>query len=283
MCFAVYTKNMIEFWFVVIFLFGLAVGSFLAAYTYRWSRGIKISKGRSFCPKCKKKISFFDNIPLLSYIFLHGKCRQCKKKISIRYPLIEFSTALVFVLIFYFLNNCTTTVQGSFLHAPMVCGWKGLIGFWVLPHFLFIASALITIFVIDFEYQIIPDELVFLLFFLTTFALILFSPDKLYQSLLTGFLVAISLLVLHLATRGRGMGLGDVKLALFGGLLFGWPLTYTWLFLSFIIGAVVGIILLAFKKAKMGKPIPFGPFLVVSFFITLFWGEKVTKLIMPFT
>ncbi|MBU0570043.1 prepilin peptidase, partial [Patescibacteria group bacterium] len=232
--------------------------------------------------------------PLLSFILLKRRCRHCKKKISIRYPLIEFSTALVFVLIFYFLNNCAASNAANQV-GPSVgiscltnVTFKGLTLqgensiFFTPPYFLLIASVLIAIFVIDFEHQIIPDELVFLLFSLTTTALILFFPDKLYQSLLTGFLAATSLLILHLATRGRGMGLGDVKLALFGGLFLGWPLTYTWVFLSFIIGAFVGIILLLAKKAKMGKPIPFGPFLVASFFITLFWGGKIALLIMPF-
>ncbi len=266
---------MIGFWYLTVLLFGFAVGSFIAAYTYRWPREIKISKGRSFCPKCKKKISFFDNIPLLSFILLKGKCRQCKKKISIRYPLIEFVTAGVFVLVFCFLNNCATTFKGQALQGVYS-------NYWAFPYFFLIVSILIAIFVIDFEHQIIPDELIFLLFVLTTTVLILFSPDKLYQSLLSGFGAATFLLILHLATRGRGMGLGDVKLALFGGLFFGWPLTYTWFFLSFIIGAFVGIILLLAKKAKMGKPIPFGPFLVVSFFITLFWGERITLWIMPY-
>ena len=112
--------------------------------------------------------------------------------------------------------------------------------------------------------------------------IILFAPDKFYEYMLSGFIASLFLLLLNLFTLGRGMGLGDVKLALFGGVFFGWPLTLVWLVLSFIIGATIGIALIIFGKARFGKHIAFGPFLVISFFITLFMGDKLAVLLLPF-
>jgi leader peptidase (prepilin peptidase)/N-methyltransferase len=267
---------------VLIFVIGLAVGSFLSAFTYRWPKSISILRGRSNCPKCKKKIVWYDNIPLLSFILLKGRCRRCSKKISFRYPLIELTTALSFSGIFYFSNHCPTAFKGTSLQGNVVCHWQDLLGPWVLPIFLLITSILIAVFVIDLENQLIPDELVFLALVVTFMSLLLSSSDKFYIFLLSGFSASSFLLLINLLTLGRGMGLGDVKFALFVGIFLGWPQTVSWMFLSFIIGAFIGIVLIITKKTKFGKPIPFGPFLVASFFITLFWGDFLTAFFFPY-
>ena len=268
---------MLEYFF--IFVLGLVAGSFLSAFTYRYPRNISIALGRSFCDKCKAKIAWYDNLPLLSFLLLKGKCRNCGKKISPRYPFIELSTALAFSLIAFFLNNCTTTLQGQSFKGEVLCIWQGYLGFWALPFLLFLVLALITIFVIDLENQLIPDNQVYLLFSLTTLLLLLSSSDNLYQRLMTGFAASTFLLLIHLVTRGRGMGLGDVKFALLGGVFLGWPGSLTWLFSSFLIGAFVGVILILFKKASFGKKIPFGPFLTFSLFINMLWGNLLFKLL----
>jgi leader peptidase (prepilin peptidase)/N-methyltransferase len=105
--------------------------------------------------------------------------------------------------------------------------------------------------------------------------LIFINPDYSYVNILLSFAGAAFLLLLHLITRGKGMGLGDVKLALLGGLVLGWPSTLIWMMLSFIIGAIVGLILILLKKAEFGKHIAFGPFLVASFFIALLFGNRI--------
>ena len=227
-------------------LIGLAVGSFVSAYSYRVPRSISWVRGRSFCPGCKKKISWFDNIPLISYLLLLGRCRSCRKKISPRYPLIELTTALSFVAVSYF-------------NYPV--------------YFYFLIPILICIFVIDLEHQFIPDGLVFFGIVLTFFYFILVDKNTIYLNLLSGFISALFLLILHLITKGKGMGLGDVKFAILGGLVLGWPYFVVWLFLSFVIGAFVGVILILFKKARFGKKIPFGPYLVVSLWITIIYGN----------
>lgn len=267
--------TMVALEYLIILFLGLTFGSFLTALTYRLPKGISILKGRSLCPNCKKKISWHDNIPIFSYFFLDGKCRNCKKIISLRYPLIEFGTMLTFLFITYFFNSCTTTIQGASLRVGAICQWKGMLGFWALPYLLLISTGFIAVFVIDLEQKIILDSIVLPLFALTLFLFVFFNPDYAYSNFLLAFAAALFLLVIHLITKGKGMGLGDVKLALFGGVVLGWPGSISWLLLSFVIGATVGVILVLLKKAEFGKHIPFGPFLVLSFFIALVYGEKI--------
>jgi leader peptidase (prepilin peptidase)/N-methyltransferase len=236
-------------------IFGLVVGSFLGAYTFRYPRGISVLRGRSVCPKCKKNLVWYDNIPVLSFILLKGRCRECGKKISLRYPLIELATALGFVGIWFL-----------FLEPVF------------LIFLILIFSLLMAVFVIDLEQKIVPDELVFTGFGLTVFYLLLVSPSILFTNLAAGFGAALFLLLVHLVTRGRGMGLGDVKFAVFAGTFLGWPMVPIWLFTAFLTGAVVGTILVLAKKVSFGKQIAFGPFLVMSLIIVFIWGEKFINL-----
>jgi len=234
---------------------GLIAGSFISALTYRLPREISIAKGRSKCVFCRKKISWYDNIPVISYILLGGKCRSCKKSISLRYPIIEVATSVLFVLAGLILN-------GIFL-----------------PFYLIIISGLLAIFVIDLENSIIPDSIVFFLFLITVaFNLLLMTaPSDFYVKLVSGFVASLFLLFIHLLTKGRGMGLGDVKFVLFGGTLLGFPNTLVFLFSSFLTGAGVGIILILTKRAKFYGPIPFGPYLVFGLMIALLFGDYLLK------
>lgn len=230
---------------IFLTLAGLVFGSFVSALSYRFPKGISIAKGRSFCPKCKKQITWHDNIPLLSFFFLGGKCRNCKRPISWRYPAIELTTAIGFLLIG--------------------------------PNFvqLVLFVLLELIFIIDLENQIIPDRFIFVGLFFSLFIV----HGSLFNSLFAGFLAASFLLLIHLATRGRGMGLGDVKFAVLGGMIVGLNLSLTWLFLAFLTGGLVGTILLIGKKAGLKDKIAFGPFLVVAIPIALMWGEKIIDII----
>lgn len=241
-----------------ILLLGLCVGSFIGAYTYRLPRGISIVRGfngRSICPRCKKQIAWFDNIPVFSYLFLGGKCRNCHKAIGLREPLIEIGTGLAFAA-----------------------------GFLLLPikEFLFllpVLSILIAIFVIDLEHQIIPDELIFVGLAIVISAFLIFGFKDLFLYLLAGLSASVFLLAVNLATRGRGMGLGDVKLAIFIGTMLGPSQSLIWMFLSFVIGALVGIILMGVGHARLKTKIPFGPFMVIGFFVALLFGDKLLNLL----
>jgi len=227
-------------------MLGLVIGSFIGAYTYRYPRNISIAKGRSFCPKCKKKISWFDNIPIGSFLFLKGRCRRCGKKISLRYPLIELTGAVGFVAF-----------------APNV-------------FLIFTFCLLLAIFIIDLEEKLIPDELVFT-GVLAAFLVFLLTDFNFYANLLAGLGAAGFLLLINLASQGRGMGLGDVKLALFLGVLLGPTNTILWLFVSFWLGGAIGLGLLFLGKARLKQEIAFGPFLISAFFVILIWGEIIKK------
>lgn len=227
-----------------LIVFGLVFGSFVTALSYRYPRGISNVKGRSFCDNCRKQISWFDNIPLLSFIFLGGKCRNCREKISWRYPLIEIITAIGFYLIGFNIPN--------------------LVLFLLLE----------IIFVIDFENQIIPDAFIFL--GIVVFLLFNFS----FSNIFAGFASSFFLLFIHLITKGRGMGLGDVKFAVLAGAIVGLKLFSIWLFAAFLTGAAVGIILILGKKARLKTKVAFGPFLVISIPIALIWGEKIIQLVL---
>ncbi len=256
--------------YVFIFILGACIGSFIGAFSFRYVRGISISKGRSFCPKCKSKISWYDNIPLLSFILLSGKCRNCKSKISYREPLIELGTGLVFLLTSLGINLISSNVE-----------WTNSLFFLQLPFLFVIESFLITIFMIDLENQIIPDEIVFLGIFLTIVGFLITERSDIFSYLMSGFLAALSLLILHLVTRGRGMGLGDVKLALFIGTVIGLTNAIVWLFVSFFVGGVFGAILIVLKKANLKQKLPFAPFLIIGFLVVIFLGVNLRSYVYP--
>lgn len=250
---------------ILLFLFGLVFGSFISALTWRYPKGISIKKGRSICPNCRNQIAWFDNIPLLSFLILMGKCRNCKKPISRRYPAIELSTAIGFIIIGYF----ATTVQDLVLY---------------VVYSILILCILEIIFIIDLEHQVIPDSFVFVgILIITAYYFLVPSAHagsassaySLFSSLFAGFIAATLLLLIHLFTRGRGMGLGDVKFAVLGGLLVGPRLFLIWLFLAFLTGAFVGTILILGRKAYLKSKIAFGPFLVLAIPLALLYGEKI--------
>ena len=259
----------------LLIIYGLVVGSFLTAYTYRLPLGKSVKKGRSICPSCEEIIAWYDNIPLLSFLLLKGKCRSCNRKISIRYPVIELASAMGFVGIYYLLAACGSA---SSLSSNLVCSWQTALGVLSLPFLLLVFSIVLMIFIIDLEKRMIPDELSLFGLVLVFFSLLLFSPSNLYIHLLTGFSAGAFLLLIHILTLGKGMGLGDVKLALFLGSLLGWPWTAVWLFGAFLTGAIVGSILILIKKISFGKQIAFGPFLILSLVITLIWGEVLLRM-----
>ncbi len=217
------------------------------------------------CPNCEHQIAWYDNIPLISYLILGGRCRNCKKKISIRYPTIELTSGVGFSLIYYF-----STLQGS--------TFQGGYGIFQLILMLAIFVVLFTILVIDLEHQIIPDSLVFAGIFIVLIYSQFITHQSIFTTLFPGFLAASFLMLIHLLTKGRGMGLGDVKFAVFGGMLVGLVNLPTWLFLSFLTGGIVGTILILLGKAKMKTKIAFGPFLIAGIALTFIFGDKISIL-----
>lgn len=235
-------------------ILGLVFGSFISALSWRYPRGMGIAAGRSICPKCKKQIAWYDNIPLFSFMALGGRCRNCAKKISPRYFIIELTTGIGFLFILK-----GYTLQGVY----------SLILFCLLE----------IIFVIDFEHKIIPDIFIFLGIFLVIIFLFLTDSPMIFPNLLAGLISAFLLLMIHLFTDGRGMGLGDVKFAVLGGIVMGLNLCLVWLFLAFLTGGIAGIILILFRRAGIKDQIAFGPFLVISIGLTILIGDKLLLLV----
>ncbi|MBI2626175.1 MAG: prepilin peptidase [Candidatus Nealsonbacteria bacterium] len=243
---------------IIIFIFGLIVGSFLNCVIYRMETGGSFLKGRSFCPHCKHKLGFWDLMPVLSFIWLRGRCRYCQKPISIQYPLVEIATGIIFLLIFNF--------QFSISNEFPISNFQNLlaIGYWLL-----IIGSLIVIFVYDLKHYIIPDKVIYPAIAIAGIFNFQFSI------FISAFGAAIFFLTIVLISRGKWMGVGDIKLAFLMGLLLGYPDILVALFLAFLIGAIMGLGLIILGKKTIKSEVPFGPFLVVGTFIALFWGKEI--------
>lgn len=242
------------FAFAFVFVFGAAIGSFLNVCIFRLPEHHSIVRPLSQCPHCHHPIRFYDNIPLISYLILRGKCRDCGEKISWRYPLVEFITAILAMMLF-----------GKFYLT---------LNF--LIFFVFVA-VLIVITFIDLDHQIIPDALTLPgipVFFLAAVFVVKVPWMEAAIGLLIGggVLLAIAF-VYELITKREGMGGGDIKLlAMIGGFL-GWKsLIFILLFSSFS-GAIIGIAAMVIKKQNMKYAVPFGPFLSAAAVAYLFWGD----------
>ena len=254
--------------YLIIFIFGSCIGSFLNCLIYRLGRPRRKTsflRGRSFCPDCLHKLGFFDLIPVLSFVFLKGKCRYCGKKISWQYPLVEIATGLLFVLIFWYL--------GFRLDLAF--------GIWTLDllYLLIIFSLLIIIFVYDLKHYIIPDKVIYSAIGIVFVYRIIFNFQKtdLYYSVLSAFGACAFFFIIWAVSHGKWMGFGDVKLAFLMGLFLGFPNILVALFLAFLIGAIIGLGLIFFGKKNLKSQVPFGPFLILGTFTALFWGEKLVS------
>lgn len=218
---------------IFLFIAGLCFGSFLNVLIWRLNddKAPRFWQGRSLCPKCKKQLSWKDNIPLVSFLLLNGKCRYCRKKISLHYPLVELLTALVTVL--------------------LATNFIGLIT----------AYCFIIIFFSDWIYGLIPDE--------TTLILSILGILSNLGNLWVGLIAFLILLTLFVITKGRGIGFGDVKLIFPLGLLLGWPGIFVMFYAASILGGLHALVLLLLHRKKFGDTIALGPFLIIGTVIAL--------------
>ncbi|MDP1538650.1 MAG: prepilin peptidase [bacterium] len=253
---------------LIIFLFGLIVGSFLNCVIYRLEVGGNFLKGRSFCPLCKHELAWQDLIPVFSFIFLRGKCRYCREKISFQYPLVELATGILFVLIFWIFDF----------------GFHLAFGFWILSflYYLLISCFLIVIFVYDLKHYIIPDKIIYPALFVSGIWYLVsgiffnfYTRYEMLNTIYSAIGAALFFLIIVLISRGKWMGVGDIKLAFLMGLILGWPNILVALFSAFFIGAIIGVGLVFSGKKTMKSEVPFGPFLVTGTFIALFWGQEI--------
>lgn len=238
---------------LLLFVLGLLVGSFLSVLIYRFHTGESgWVGGRSMCPHCHKKLSAKELIPVISYFYQGGKCRKCKKKISWHYPLLEISTGLIFVAV-------------------------GMAGLTPLPLYLVFASILTFIFFYDLLYLEIPDEVMIpsiVIAFLGTF---LQTSVSVWDGLLGAGVLVLFFLVQIILSRGRWLGGGDLRIGAFMGLILGFKLSLLALFIGYLIGAIVSMLLIATGKATRKTMIAFGPFLVLGTFVGLFFGKELIE------
>lgn len=240
------------------FAIGLCIGSFLNVVIYRLPAGKSVVKPGSACPNCGTPIRWYDNIPILSYLILQGKCRHCQKRISPRYILVEITSGLLSLALFF----------------QYGLSWAYFF------YFIFVA-ALIAIIFIDFDHQIIPDVITYpgiAVGFISSLIL----PNITYKDSLIGIILGggvlylIALAYLALAKR-EGMGGGDIKLLAMIGAFLGWKALPFTILSSALLGSVVGIIAML-KTGKGSKmAIPYGPFLSIGATLYLFWGKRIIQ------
>ncbi len=244
------------YFFILSFLFGAVIGSFLNVCIYRMPREESVVSPPSHCPSCDYRIRWYDNIPLVSYLLLGGKCRGCRAKISLQYPLVELLNGLLTLALFM-------------RYGPTLA-------FAVL--FLF-CSALVVITFIDIEHQIIPDEISLsgiVLGFVFSFFL---AGHSWLNSLLGIVLGGGSLLLVasgyHWLTGKEGMGGGDIKLLAMMGAFLGWKSIPFIIFASSLIGSLIGVSLMVIQKKDSKLAIPFGPYLAFAAVLYIFYGPQL--------
>ena len=253
---------------IFILLAGLCFGSFLNVCIHRIPLGQSILFPPSSCPKCKNRLKAIDMIPVMSYILLKGKCRNCKEPVSIQYPVVELVTAVTWLVI-YLRYGFTIEAAGLIL----------------------LFTVLIPVFFIDLKHMIIPNGLVltgltggaavFLYHvFIKTFEL--YESNLWYTPLIgmvssSGILFIIALLGLIIYKNDGAMGMGDVKIFMPIGLFLGWKLSLLSLVISVMIGGITSIILLLFKIKDRKSAIPFGPFIIIASFFSALYGNQFLR------
>lgn len=255
----------------LLFVFGLATGSFLLVLADRIPKKEPVFLGRSHCDHCQKTLSYKDLVPFFSFIALNGKCRYCKKPLSLYYPAVELLTGVLFVLTYLMV------AQTSSMY------YVASIKYVELIYYLFIVSVLIVIFFADLKYGLIPFVVIFPAIIITFLYIILNTQYVIPNHLLSAIGASAFFLIIFLITRGRGMGFGDVVLAFFMGLLLGFPEIIVALYVAFLTGTIVSFILiLGGKKKFFGSTIPFGPFLILGTYVSLFWGNAIINFALPY-
>jgi len=242
---------------ILIFIFGICIGSFMNVCIYRLpaSKSI-INPARSICPTCGNTIRFYDNIPVLSYLWLKGKCRHCNSPIAVRYLLVEL-TGGFFALCIYFKFGITIE---AFLYYALI-------------------SSLLVITFIDIDHQIIPDVITLPgipIFFFASFAFAAITyKDSLLGILAGGGSLLLIAVTYNLLTKKEGMGGGDIKLLAMIGAALGWKGVLFTIFIGSAIGTLVGIILMLRTRRGLKLAIPFGPFLSMGAIIYIFFGSSI--------
>jgi leader peptidase (prepilin peptidase)/N-methyltransferase len=244
-------------------LLGLAVGSFLNVVIWRVPRHESVVSPPSHCPGCDVEIAPYDNIPVLSWVILRGRCRRCGVHISARYPLVEAGTGALWALLALRFDDT-----------------------WALPAYLVLAAGLVALSLIDLDTFLLPNRIVYPLTIVVVLgfgvaAIVGDDAAAFVRALLGGAAAFAVFLLLHLVSP-RGMGFGDVKLSFVLGVALGWvsgPTVFLGMFLAFLLGSVIGILLIVTGVRSRRDHVPFGPFLAAGTMLALLVGEPILRAI----
>ena len=247
-------------WILLICIVGLVVGSFLNVLIDRAPLDESVLWGRSHCDHCKKPLRWFELIPVLSYVLQRGRCRRCRKQLRLQSPIIEAANAILFGFIAWY--------WGPISSLSDVAGFFGLLLF---------ASAALSIVVADVLYQLIPDGAIVLIL-LASAVQYTNAPDRIPIGIVSAMVAFGLFYFLWWITREKGMGFGDVKLAGALGLFLGFPDIVLALYIAFLTGAVVGVILMVGKRAGLKTKLAFGPFLILGTVGALMFSQQLYQL-----
>lgn len=245
--------------YISVFVFGSLIGSFLNVCIFRIPRNMSIVFPSSRCPSCGIPVKAIDNVPLLSYVFLRGRCRYCREGISLRYPLVEALNAVLYACLL----------------------WRFGLS-WAFMFYCVFVSSLIVITFIDLDFQIIPDRITLGGIPIGLMAGSLFLPDPFMRASLLGFKASIAgfiagggfFYLVAVLSRG-GMGGGDIKMMAMVGSILGWKGVFLTTLAGSLTGSVVGGFLMIFKGQGRKTKIPFGPFLAFGSLVSLFFGQEL--------
>lgn len=235
--------------YIIIFLYGIIIGSFLNVCIYRLPKKENIVTTRSHCMNCGYKLEWYDLVPLFSWLALGGKCRKCKAKISVQYPIIEALNGVLYIIVF--------ALYGLSVETVLYC---------------LLASALLVLSVIDFRTYEIPFGINVFIAVLGGIRVIT-DLSHWYEYVIGFFAVSLVLYLIYIITKGRGIGGGDIKLMAASGLLLGWKCNILAFVLGCIIGSVIHLLRMKFTKAE--NVLALGPYLSAGIFISALWGQQL--------
>jgi len=240
------------------FILGAVIGSFLNVCIYRIPMEESVIYPSSHCPECGEKIKWYDNIPIISYLILRGKCRNCGKKISVQYPLIELLTGI--------------------LTAGVI--WKYGISF-VSLYFLILTYVLVVVSTIDLKTMLVPEKFCYFAMvagiLLSPFIPVISLKDSILGASFGAGIILFIIETYYIFTGKEGMGYGDASIMAIIGAFLGWEKVLLTIFFASLIGSVVGIALMVLKGKNAKFALPFGPFLSIGAYITILFGNEIIK------
>ena len=271
-----------------IFSLGLCLGSFLNVLVDRRKKE-KSLLGFSECDFCKHKLFWWENIPVLSFLFLKGKCLKCRKKLSWQYPTVELSVGLLFLAVAFWSGFFEAGFQANTFPSNSGFVYFGIIDWLVMIFWLISSFLLAVVFLWDLKYMEIPNGIVFggvcLAIIFSVFQIFVMNEyyeawwkNPFFFGLFGASAVSLFFYLMYFFSGGKWIGGGDVKLGFWLGWLVGLPMVYPLLLVSYVLGAIVSLGLIFFGKKKMSSKVPFGPFLIVGYFLILFFGKNMIEL-----